>query len=56
MERAGGSALEGAIRTIYDNSGSLIVTTNLSPARIKDQYPAPMVSVLERMTEMKVME
>lgn len=56
MERAGGSALERCIRTIYDANRSIVLTSNLSPARIKDEYPAALVSVLERVTEMVVIE
>jgi len=48
MRRAGGSALEGAMRAVYDNGRSLIVTSNLSS--LKDRYPEPMMSVLQRMT------
>lgn len=50
MERAGGAALEGAIRTVYDRDRSIIVTTNFSPSRLRERYPEPMVSVLERVT------
>ena len=56
MERAGGAALERCIRIAYDNQRPIVVTSNLSPGRIKDQYPAPLVSVLERVTEMVVIE
>lgn len=56
MERAGGSALERCIRILYDARRPIIVTSNLSPGRIKDAYPAPLVSVLERTTQMVVIE
>jgi len=53
MARAGGSALEGAIRTAYDRHRSLIVTTNISPGRMREQYPEPLLSVVERITELQ---
>lgn len=54
VERAGGAALEGALRTIYDQQRTLIVTSNLGPDQIRAHYPEPLVSVLERMTAMLV--
>lgn len=56
LDGGGGAALEGAVRSIYDRERSVLVTSNLSPARIKDVYPDGLVSVLERMTACKVVE
>lgn len=56
LEGGGGSALEAAVRNVYDRQRSILVTSNLNPARIKDSYPESLVSVLERMTAIKVVE
>lgn len=56
MARAGGSALEGAMRTIYDAQRSLIVTSNLGDGALRGKYPDAVVSVLERMTSVLVVE
>jgi len=52
-ERAGGSALEGAIRVVYDRCRSIIITTNLASGRLQDHYPEPLTSVVGRITEWK---
>lgn len=56
MQRAGGSALEGAMRTIYDAQRSLVVTSNLGDGELRGKYPEALVSVLERMTSLLVVE
>lgn len=56
LDGGGGAALEGAVRDVYDRERSILVTSNLSPGKIKDTYPEGFVSVLERMTAAKQIE
>ncbi len=56
MNRGGGAALEGAMRIIYDNQRSLIVTSNLGATQLRGHYPEPLVSVLERLASLLVVE
>lgn len=56
MQRAGGSALEGAMRIIYDMQRSLVVTSNLGDGELRGKYPEALVSVLERMTSALVVD
>lgn len=56
VDRAGGAALEAAIRVLYDHDRSVIVTSNLGIPRLRAEYPEPLVSVLERITSAVVVE
>lgn len=56
VDRPGGAALEGCVRAIYDRDRSIIVTSNLGDARLVANYPDTFISVLRRMTNLRVIE